>query len=179
MFGHGQGHVDVRAYDHLSLLCRASGFVLENGRACPAPWLRLRRVRLGRALGEKTRYVCEQNMSGNDNGRIDVLDTHAKESKRSFEELLCHHGQVFVALDGSAPGVVLPEHLRSGQVMLDYNLNAAIPIPDLEATEEGIRATLSFSREPFATFVPWSAVIGMAAKERAQEAPKKPKLTLV
>ena len=119
-------------------------------------------------------------MSENDNDIPRIEDAKAKHPKEAFEELLCHHGQALVTLDGTADGVVLPEHLRSGQVLLDYNLNAAIPIPDLEATVEGIRATLSFSREPFATFVPWSAVLGMVGKEAPQEAPKKrPKLTLV
>src|SRR5262249_5510528 len=30
--------------------------------------------------------------------------------------------------------------------------------PDLDISDEGIAATLSFSRVPFATFVPWAAV---------------------
>jgi hypothetical protein len=118
-------------------------------------------------------------MSENDNGFPEIGVEPSKNSKESFEQLLCHHAQVFVALDGGSPGVVLPEHLLGEQVVLDYNLNAAIPIPDLEATDDGIRATLSFSREPFTTFVPWSAVIEMVGKEPLQEAPKKPKLTLV
>jgi hypothetical protein len=119
-------------------------------------------------------------MSENDNGFPKIGVEPAKDSKESFEQLLCHHAQVFVALDGGAPGVVLPEHLLGDQVVLDYNLNATIPILDLEATDEGIRATLSFSREPFTTFVPWSAVIGMVGKEPLQEAPpKRPKLRLV
>jgi hypothetical protein len=118
-------------------------------------------------------------MSENDNGHPEIPEGQAKHPREHFEELLCHHGQVIVALDGGAPGVVLPGHLLDSQVVLDYNLNAVIPIPDLEATDEGIHATLSFQREPFATFVPWSAVIGMAGKQQPQEAPRKPKLTLV
>jgi hypothetical protein len=118
-------------------------------------------------------------MSENDNGIPEVEDAQANNPKATFEQLLCNHAQVFVALDGGADGVVLPEHLRTGQVVLDYNLNAAIQIPDLEATDQGIRATLSFSREPFATFVPWTAVIGMVGKETPKETPKRPKLRLV
>jgi hypothetical protein len=115
-------------------------------------------------------------MSENDNGFPEI---DGKPSKETFEQLLCHHSQVFVALDGGAPGVVLPEHLLGDEVVLDYNLNATVPILDLEATNDGIRATLSFSREPFTTFVPWSAVIRMVAQEPLREAPKRPKLTLV
>jgi hypothetical protein len=118
-------------------------------------------------------------MSVNDNGFPGTNVEPSKHSKESFERLLCQHAQVFVALDGAAPGVVLPDHLLGEQVVLDYNLNAAIPIPDLEATDEGIRATLSFAREPFTTFVPWSAVLEMVGKEPVQEAPKRPKLRLV
>jgi len=118
-------------------------------------------------------------MSENDNGFSEIGVESSKNSKEFFEQLLCHHTQVFVELDAGAPGVVLPEHLLGGHVVLDYNLNAVISIPDLEATDDGIRATLSFSREPFTTFVPWSAVIGMVGKEPLQEAPKRPKLTLV
>jgi hypothetical protein len=118
-------------------------------------------------------------MSENDNGFSEIGVESSKNSKEFFEQLLCHHTQVFVELDAGAPGVVLPEHLLGGHVVLDYNLNAVISIPDLEATDDGIRATLSFSREPFTTFVPWSAVIGMAGNPPLQEAPKKPKLTLV
>jgi hypothetical protein len=118
-------------------------------------------------------------MSENDNGFSETTPETPKYSKESFERLLCSHAQVFVAVDGGAPGVVLPAHLLGEQVVLDYNLNAAIPIPDLEATEDGIRATLSFSREPFTTFVPWSAVLEIVGKEPVQEAPKRPKLRLV
>jgi len=118
-------------------------------------------------------------MSENDNGSPEIKVEQSKFSKENFEQLLCHGAQVFVALDGGAPGVVLPEHLLGAEVVLDYNLNATIPILDLEATDAGIRATLSFSREPFATFVPWDAVIGMVGKEPVQEAPRRPKLTLV
>jgi len=118
-------------------------------------------------------------MSINDNGFPDIGGAPSVHSKESFEQLLCQHAQVFVELDGGAPGVVLPDHLLGEKLVLDYNLDAAIPIPDLEATDDGIRATLSFSREPFTTFVPWSAVIEMVGKEPLREAPKKPKLTLV
>ena len=33
-----------------------------------------------------------------------------------------------------------------------------IPIPDLVVGDEGISATLSFSRTPHQTFIPWSAI---------------------
>jgi hypothetical protein len=58
-------------------------------------------------------------------------------------------------------------------VVLRYGLDMPKPIPDLEITDEGIRATLSFSNAPIKTFVPWDAVAeihgdGERPKQRAQ-----------
>jgi hypothetical protein len=56
---------------------------------------------------------------------------------------------------------------------LRYGVEQPKPIPDLEITDDGIRATLSFSCEPVKTFVPWDAVAGIVGdgerpKQRAQ-----------
>jgi hypothetical protein len=89
----------------------------------------------------------------------------------AFEYLLCHGG-VKVALDGNAPDVQLPDHVRDDHVVLWYELDpVGVPIPDLEATDQGISATLSFSREPHKTFVPWSAVKGIGPLRPEQAAP--------
>jgi hypothetical protein len=74
-----------------------------------------------------------------------------------FNQLLTQWPQVRVMVATDRPGVVLPKGLP-GIVGLDYGLNMAVPIHDLEVNEEGVRATLSFGRLPFSTFVPWSAV---------------------
>jgi len=42
--------------------------------------------------------------------------------------------------------------------VLQYGRNMPIPITDLEVTEAGISATLSFSRVSHRTYVPWHAV---------------------
>jgi stringent starvation protein B len=42
--------------------------------------------------------------------------------------------------------------------VLQYGRNMPIPIADLEVTDAGVSATLSFSRIPHRTYVPWSAV---------------------
>jgi hypothetical protein len=39
-----------------------------------------------------------------------------------------------------------------------------IPIPDLKWDTRGISATLSFDQSPFATFVPWEAVVAIGPK---------------
>jgi hypothetical protein len=72
---------------------------------------------------------------------------------------LLERSEARVHLDARREGVLLPERLRGdGHVRLDYGYGLTPPIPDLEIGDEGIRATLSFNRAPFATFVPWAAV---------------------
>jgi hypothetical protein len=100
--------------------------------------------------------------------------------REAFEYLLCHGG-VKVALNGHARDVELPDHVRAYPVVLWYELDAVVPIPDLEATDQGISATLSFSRESHKTFVPWSAVmrIGPLRPEQAARKAERAKLRLV
>ena len=68
-------------------------------------------------------------------------------------------------------------------VMFEYGLDFPVPIPDLKITDAGIEATLSFSREPHPTFVPWEAVVRIGRKpvEGRSAAPlrERPKLKLV
>jgi hypothetical protein len=112
----------------------------------------------------------------NDNGAPTKI--HINEA---FEYLLCHNG-VALTLDPAVAGVVLPPHLLDQpHVLLQYELEPVVPIPDLEVTAEGVRATLSFGREPFATFVPWSAVLAMGPMhaERVEAPPKRAKLRSV
>src|SRR5688572_29421007 len=73
--------------------------------------------------------------------------------------MLLERAEASVHLDARRPGVLLPPHL-SGEphVRLDYGYALQPSIPDLEVGDEGIRATLSFNRTPFATFVPWTSV---------------------
>jgi hypothetical protein len=79
----------------------------------------------------------------------------------AFEHLLCRTG-VRLVVHPWYPGVVLPPQLHDlPHVMLEYELDPVVPIPDLEVTAAGVRATLSFGREPFATFIPWLAVLAM------------------
>src|SRR4029453_14478270 len=66
-------------------------------------------------------------------------------------------------LDARKNGVKVPsEFARNRQLVLQYGDKMPIPIPDLEVNDEGISATLSFSRMPHQTFIPWSAVYFVA-----------------
>jgi hypothetical protein len=50
-------------------------------------------------------------------------------------------------------------------LVLQYGHDLPIPIPDLEIDAYGVRATLSFSRTPQLTVVPWSAVYVVACDD--------------
>ena len=104
-----------------------------------------------------------------------VFETALAEFYLAHLAVICH------------PDVVLPEHLKTAAwkarkeiVHLEYGLDMPVPITDLEVTDAGVKATLSFSREPFTTFVPWAAVGNFTCEGKRPLPPKaKPKLGLV
>ena len=72
---------------------------------------------------------------------------------------LLQEGRPSLHLDARRSGVIVPAHLRAEpHLVLQYGHDLPIPIPDLEVDEHGVRATLSFSKNPQRTVVPWSAV---------------------
>jgi stringent starvation protein B len=76
---------------------------------------------------------------------------------------LLERAEARVHLDARRPGVQLPARfLAEAHLRLDYGYGFQPPIPDLTIDDDGIRATLSFNRQPFATFVPWEAVYVIA-----------------
>jgi stringent starvation protein B len=88
-----------------------------------------------------------------------VYETGVAPSKKDVMLALLGRAEARVHLDARRPGVVLPERLLGeGHVRLDYGYGLTPPIFDLKVDDDGIHATLSFNRVPFATFVPWSAV---------------------
>ena len=75
-------------------------------------------------------------------------------------------GWVSVHLDARNAGVVVPDALaEEPHLVLQYGHDLPVPIPDLDVGEEGITATLSFSRVPQKTVVPWSAVYVIACTD--------------
>lgn len=73
--------------------------------------------------------------------------------------LLGARDSVFVHVDSRRPGVRLPASwLNKPQVVLQFGRALVVPIPDLDVSSAGIRATLSFNRSPHSCFVPWAAV---------------------
>lgn len=83
------------------------------------------------------------------------------EKKTVMMELL-QDAWVYVVLDPRKDGVKLPDHLRNQpRLVLQYGYNMPMPIADLTIDDQGIHATLSFSRVLHATSVPWSAVFAI------------------
>ncbi|MCG5053641.1 MAG: hypothetical protein KA712_11825 [Myxococcales bacterium] len=87
-------------------------------------------------------------------------------SKRDAFLTFLQDGWVTIYVDARRAGVSVPEHLRSEpRLVLQYGLNMPVPVEDLEVTEGGIKATLSFSRQPYTTMVPWTAVYVIACTD--------------
>lgn len=95
-----------------------------------------------------------------------LLPKGPKESKVqvSFLKMLKKFSIVSIGVDTTHLEVVIPSHLLGiGDIELQYGLNLANPIPDLDVGDDGISATLSFNRVPFKTFIPWAAIKWMKA----------------
>jgi stringent starvation protein B len=87
-------------------------------------------------------------------------------SKQDAFLALLREGWTSLHLDARRPGVIVPTHLRTeAHLVLQYGHDLPIPIPDLEIDAYGVRATLSFSRTPQLTVVPWSAVYVVACDD--------------
>lgn len=87
-------------------------------------------------------------------------------SKRDAFLAFLKEGWVSVHLDARRPGVNVPAAFNDNpHLVLQYGYDMKIPIPDLEVTDDGIRATLSFSRTPHPTTIPWSAIYIVACPD--------------
>ena len=101
--------------------------------------------------------------------------------KEIFELALANCRVVSVAvlydLDVILPMSIMTPEWKAKQdiIRLEYGLDMPVPITDLEITDEGITATLSFSRIPCHTYVPWKAVAGIHGETEQDVAPPPPK----
>lgn len=79
----------------------------------------------------------------------------------AVEQLLEHEDYFLIVVDPTRPGVVLPEHLVVARqpVGLHIGRGLALPIPDLELDDDGLRGTLSFDRSPCHCTVPWPSLV--------------------
>ena len=91
------------------------------------------------------------------------MDERERPSKKDAFLALLRAGWASLHLDARYPGVVVPAPFSSqAHLVLQYGRNMPIPIADLEVTEAGVSATLSFSRVQHRTYVPWSAVYAVS-----------------
>lgn len=103
----------------------------------------------------------------------------ASRRRAEFEDYLCRYREVRVAFVRH-PGLLVPDSVLPAEgeaCVLTYGLDSPVPIPDLGTDSRGIYATLSFSRSPCRTFVPWEAVVGVRGYGELE--PARPKLELV
>ncbi len=86
--------------------------------------------------------------------------------KKDVARALLLSGTVYVHLDPRIEGVAVPRQFRNDhQLVLQVGLDMPVPIPDLRVDDVGIRATLSFSRTPFACEVPWESVFALVGED--------------
>ncbi|HVZ86394.1 MAG TPA: ClpXP protease specificity-enhancing factor SspB [Polyangia bacterium] len=79
---------------------------------------------------------------------------------------LLKEGWTSLHVDARRIGIVVPQGLRGqAHLVLQYGYDLPISIPDLEVDDEGVHATLSFSRTPLRTFVPWTAVYAITCND--------------
>ena len=71
--------------------------------------------------------------------------------RQIIEQLLAEEEYILMVILPTVDGVKLPDSLmQAGEpVGINIGMKMAIPIPDLEITDDGISATLSFNRSPF------------------------------
>jgi stringent starvation protein B len=94
------------------------------------------------------------------------MNPDERPSKRDAFTAFLREGWVSLHLDARRAGVVVPPSFGTEpHLVLQYGRNMPIPIPDLDVTDEGVSATLSFSRAPHRTHVPWSAVYVVACTD--------------
>jgi stringent starvation protein B len=91
------------------------------------------------------------------------MDERERPSKKDAFLALLRAGWASLHIDARCSGVVVPAPFSSqAHLVLQYGRNMPIPITDLEVTDEGVSATLSFARVPHRTYVPWHAVYAVS-----------------
>lgn len=86
-------------------------------------------------------------------------------SRKQIFESLISDDNVYVRFLVTYEGVDIPKELVAAAkkndemtIVFEYGMDMPIPITDLKVTDEGISATLSISRSPKKTFVPWDSI---------------------
>lgn len=91
--------------------------------------------------------------------RVPAADPHASEKFAVFSRF-AEKGKVMVTLDARRPGVSVPTRFAEDpQLNLDFSVRFGLA--DFAFDARGVRASLSFQRQPFFCDLPWSAVYAL------------------
>ncbi|MES1164877.1 MAG: ClpXP protease specificity-enhancing factor SspB [Verrucomicrobiota bacterium] len=94
------------------------------------------------------------------------MSSPERPSKQQAFLALLKEGWTSLHLDARRSGVLVPESFRhEAHLILQYGHDLPIPIPDLDIDQDGVRATLSFSRAAHGTYVPWAAVYAVTGAD--------------
>ena len=86
--------------------------------------------------------------------------------KKDVALALLEQASMYIHLDPRADSVHVPVWFKKQpQLVLQVGLNMAVPIPDLQVTDEGLSCTLSFNRSPFFCSIPWRAVFALVGEK--------------
>lgn len=86
-----------------------------------------------------------------------------KEKREALQSLI-ERGLTMIHVDARQPGVTVPRDHR-GDFHLRLNLSYRFRYGDLEVSDWGVRATLTFGGHPAPCRVPWSAIWAMTRHE--------------
>jgi hypothetical protein len=82
--------------------------------------------------------------------------------QRLMTQKFLEKSTVFLHLDPRHPGVEVPMHFQhQSHLLLQIGHHLPIPIPDLEISETGVQATLTFQQVPHRCEIPWEAVFAI------------------
>jgi stringent starvation protein B len=86
--------------------------------------------------------------------------------KKDVAIALLQGPSVYVHIDPRKDGVAVPQWFKKQhQLVLQVGINMAVPIHDLDVSDEGIGGTLSFSRDPHWCFMPWTAIYALVGED--------------
>ncbi|HET9955700.1 MAG TPA: ClpXP protease specificity-enhancing factor SspB [Polyangiaceae bacterium] len=86
-------------------------------------------------------------------------------AKKDVALALLEQSTLYVHLDPRNQEVRVPPWFKKQpQLVLQVGLNMAIPIPDLNVSDEGISCTLSFNRSPHFCWIPWGSVFALVGE---------------
>jgi hypothetical protein len=99
-------------------------------------------------------------------------------NKRSFYLELLKDNDLFIYVNTKNDAVVVPSHLKGKEcIVLQFGLNMAVPIPDLNVSDTGIYGTLSFSGKPFYCSIPWDSVYAVRVEPLTKTPVRKEPVT--